>query len=155
MSIEGIARHAGVGKQTVYRWWPSLAEVALEALVEEAGEKCPVPNTGHLENDLKAFLRGAFQTITQRSGPLLRCLMVEAQKNAEFRTKFREQFVRSRQEVLAALLSHHETPAEQTLLIVDMVFGALWYRLLVGHRPLDDKLAEQLTAAAMRLISSA
>jgi AcrR family transcriptional regulator len=153
LSMEGIARQAGVGKQTLYRWWPTLADVALEALVEEAGQNCPVPDTGNVEEDLRTFLRGAFQVIRERSGSLLRCLMVEAQKNPEFRRRFREQFIRSRQDALASLLLRGNPKAEATELLVDMIFGTLWYRLLVGHLPLDDALADQLTAASRVLLS--
>lgn len=152
MSMEGIARQAGVGKQTLYRWWPTLADVALEALIEDAGECCTIPDTGDLEQDLKAFLRGTFLTITQRTGSLLRCLMVEAQKNGEFRTRFREHFIRSRQEALSALLLRHHAPPVEPYPIIDMIFGAMWYRLLVGHQPLDNALADQLAAAAMVLL---
>lgn len=152
MTMEGIARQAGVGKQTLYRWWPSVAEVALEALIEEAGEHCPLPETGSLRGDLVAFLSGAFRVITQRTGSLLRCLMVEAQKNPEFRTRFREQFIRSRQEALTTLLRRHVAPPTDTYPIVDMVYGSLWYRLLVGHQPLDDTLAEQLADVVVALL---
>lgn len=152
MTMEGIARQAGVGKQTLYRWWPSVAEVALEALIEEAGEQCPLPETGSMRGDLKAFLSGTFQVITQRTGSLLRCLMVEAQKNPEFRTRFREQFIRSRQEALTTLLQRYDSSPTHTYPIVDMVYGSLWYRLLVGHQPLDDALAEQLADVVVALL---
>lgn len=150
--MEGLARQAGVGKQTLYRWWPSIADVALESLIEEAGQHCPVPNSGRLEDDLNGFLRSAFRVVRQHTGPLLRCLMVEAQKNDAFRTKFRQQFIRSRQEALAALLERHQAHATDIVLIVDMVFGTLWYRLLVGHLPLSDELADQLTSATLILL---
>lgn len=152
MTMEGIARQAGVGKQTLYRWWPSLADVALEALIEEAGEHCPLPETGSMQGDLRAFLVGTFQVITQRTGSLLRCLMVEAQKNPEFRTRFREQFIRSRQDALTMLLRRYDSCPNDTYPIVDMVYGSLWYRLLVGHQPLDDALAEQLANVAVALL---
>lgn len=153
MSMEGIAREAGVGKQTLYRWWPTLADVALEALIEEAGESCKVPETGNPTADLRAFLSGTFEAIEQRSGCLLRCLMVEAQKNAEFRDTFRERFINSRQEVLAVLLHRFHPSRKDVSLLVDMIFGTLWYRLLVGHRPLGDELADQLTVAATLWLS--
>jgi AcrR family transcriptional regulator len=155
LSMEGIARQAGVGKQTLYRWWPTLADVALEALIGEASEHCPVPDTGNLENDLRTFLRGAFQAIQQRSGPLLRCLMVEAQKNADFRARFCSRFIRIRQDALAKLISRSASSAEFRSLVIDMIFGTLWYRLLIGHRPLDDDAADQLTAATVLLLSRA
>ncbi|MGY6025142.1 TetR/AcrR family transcriptional regulator [Streptomyces spinosirectus] len=64
-TIEGIAARAGVGKQTIYRWWGSKADVLLEAFLDlsaqaarEAGrEPYVIPDTGDLAADLKAVLR--------------------------------------------------------------------------------------------------
>ncbi|MER7051496.1 MULTISPECIES: TetR/AcrR family transcriptional regulator [unclassified Streptomyces] len=64
-TIEGIATRAGVGKQTIYRWWSSKADVLLEAFldlgeqaVQTAGERSHgIPDTGDLAADLKAVLR--------------------------------------------------------------------------------------------------
>ncbi|MFI6561281.1 TetR/AcrR family transcriptional regulator [Streptomyces sp. NPDC050534] len=64
-TIEGIAARAGVGKQTIYRWWGSKADVLLEAFLDlsaqaarEAGqEPYAIPDTGDLAADLKAVLR--------------------------------------------------------------------------------------------------
>ncbi|GGU77820.1 TetR family transcriptional regulator [Streptomyces filipinensis] len=64
-TVEGIAARAGVGKQTIYRWWPSKADVLLEAFLDlsrqaaqEAGqEPYAIPDTGDLAADLKAVLR--------------------------------------------------------------------------------------------------
>ncbi|MFJ8029522.1 TetR/AcrR family transcriptional regulator [Streptomyces sp. NPDC096032] len=64
-TVEGIAARAGVGKQTIYRWWPSKADVLLEAFLdlgEQAAQAAgqdtdAVPDTGDLAADLKAVLR--------------------------------------------------------------------------------------------------
>ncbi|MGW3283166.1 TetR/AcrR family transcriptional regulator [Streptomyces sp. NPDC001002] len=64
-TVEGIAARAGVGKQTIYRWWPSKADVLLEAFLDlgeqaarAAGqEPYRIPDTGDLAADLKAVLR--------------------------------------------------------------------------------------------------
>ncbi|MFI2435709.1 TetR/AcrR family transcriptional regulator [Streptomyces sp. NPDC018693] len=64
-TVEGIAARAGVGKQTIYRWWSSKADVLLEAFLdlsaqaaEAAGQETyAVPDTGDLAADLKTVLR--------------------------------------------------------------------------------------------------
>ncbi|MFF9620588.1 TetR/AcrR family transcriptional regulator [Streptomyces griseosporeus] len=67
-TVEGIAARAGVGKQTIYRWWPSKADVLLEAFLDlsaqaaeqagaAAGEPYALPDTGDLAADLKSVLR--------------------------------------------------------------------------------------------------
>jgi AcrR family transcriptional regulator len=152
LTMEGIAREAGVGKVTIYRWWPGVADVALEALLEEAGEACPVPDTGSLTEDLRSFLRQMFRLTSRQTGPLLRCLMMEAQRDKAFHERFRSGFIRCRQEALAELLSRHKPGPTPVSVIVDMIFGTLWYRLLIGHAPLDDKLADETARAAITLL---
>ncbi|WP_274915985.1 TetR/AcrR family transcriptional regulator [Streptomyces sp. WZ-12] len=59
LTIEGIAARAGVGKQTIYRWWPSKAAVLLDAfgsVVDEYDQE-GLPDTGDLAADLKTVLR--------------------------------------------------------------------------------------------------
>ncbi|MFE9307095.1 TetR/AcrR family transcriptional regulator [Streptomyces sp. NPDC020792] len=69
-TIESIAARAGVGKQTIYRWWPSKADVLMEAFLDlgeqaaarqgvarEDGQPDGIPDTGDLAADLKAVLR--------------------------------------------------------------------------------------------------
>ncbi|MFI9046197.1 TetR/AcrR family transcriptional regulator [Streptomyces sp. NPDC053427] len=59
LTIEGIASRAGVGKQTIYRWWPSKAAVLLDAFTDSVGEDYEqgLPDTGDLAADLKFVLR--------------------------------------------------------------------------------------------------
>ena len=80
LTIEGIAARAGVGKQTIYRWWPSKADILLEAGAVKADLHVPVTDHGSYRADLRAFLEASYQ---MRSHPgladLLRALMAEAQ----------------------------------------------------------------------------
>ncbi|MGW3273620.1 TetR/AcrR family transcriptional regulator [Streptomyces kronopolitis] len=59
LTIEGIAARAGVGKQTIYRWWPSKAAVLLDAFTAGVDEDYAkgLPDTGDLAADLKFVLR--------------------------------------------------------------------------------------------------
>jgi len=71
-TIEGIASRAGVGKQTIYRWWGSKADVLLEAFLDlgerQASEPDPestpgIPDTGDLSADLKSVLRATVDNL--------------------------------------------------------------------------------------------
>ncbi|MGW2827571.1 TetR/AcrR family transcriptional regulator [Streptomyces sp. NPDC001286] len=71
-TIEAIAARAGVGKQTIYRWWGSKADVLLEAFLdlsaqaarEAGGEPYAIPDTGDLAADLKTVLRATVDQLT-------------------------------------------------------------------------------------------
>jgi AcrR family transcriptional regulator len=80
-SIEKIAQRAGVGKQTIYRGWPSKGDILLEALARKADLYIPIPDEGSWAADLRRILDDSF-ALGRRApqiGDLLRALMVEAQ----------------------------------------------------------------------------
>src|SRR5882757_4143114 len=56
MSIESIARRAGVGKAAVYRRWPSKLPIVLDVVSALAVHSLPAPDTGTLLGDVKALL---------------------------------------------------------------------------------------------------
>ena len=56
LTVEGIAARAGVGKQTIYRWWPTKADVLLEAGAAKADLRVPVTDRGSYAADLRAYL---------------------------------------------------------------------------------------------------
>jgi len=155
LTLPVIAAAAGVGKQTVYRWWSTPGEVLLEALAEQASAQVPTPDTGSLGEDLRVFLertlRGAADPAT---APVLRGLAREAARDEQAAELLRT-FTATRRAALRSLLVRHAdrlAPDVDVDLLVDQAYGVLWYRLLIGHAPLDDNtarhLAEGLAAAA-------
>lgn len=157
LTIESIARRAGVGKPTIYRWWPTLADIVLEALLDLADTEIAVPESSSPRESLSLFLRKSMEALNRGSGVHLRFLMAQAQQDEAFRERFREHFVTARRKVLHSILlratqAGRGAPVANRDLVVDMVFGAMWYRLLVGHAPLDEAFAEELTEAAMELL---
>lgn len=144
LTIEGIAARAGVGKQTVYRWWPTKADVLLEALAVKAELRVSVADRGSYRAELEEFLHDsfallAFPGVTQA----LRSLMAEAQLDPEFATRFRDGFLDRRRAALAEIFQRAharcDTPAGVSdELIADLVFGTIWYRMLATDRPLGE-----------------
>src|ERR1700683_4080414 len=79
VTVEAIAREAGVSKQTVYRWWPAKAAIILEALNAAAATIAPATDTGSLSTDLRTFLRRTVAGADGGNSRLLAALMAAAQ----------------------------------------------------------------------------
>ena len=153
--MEGIAARAGVGKQTIYRWWPAKADVVFDTLLDLAQERIAVPDEGSLAADLSAFLTATFRRRSQR--PILVGLMAQALLDPVFATAFRDRFLFSRRAALRGILERAVARGEigedlDVELLVDVVYGVLWYRLLLDHAPLDDEAGRQLTALVLRAV---
>jgi AcrR family transcriptional regulator len=151
ITIEKIAAEAGVGKQTIYRWWPSKAAVVLEAFAGGAGSRIRAPESGDLRSEVTQFLRTTFERLSAESGPIVRGLMSEALLDPDFAAAFREMFIAKRRTVLREILERGVRRGEVIArfdleLMVDMLYGPMWYRLLNQHAPLDSTFAEQLAA---------
>ena len=152
LTIESVARHAGVGKQTIYRWWPSKAEVVLEALAERASTRIRAPGVGTLADEVAAFLAQTFRTLTGPHGtaPLMRALMAEAQLEPAFAARFRAALIDQRRAALVEVFVRHGVAEERHGLLLDLAFGPMWYRLLLQYSSLDAAFARELADAVAR-----
>jgi AcrR family transcriptional regulator len=148
LTIEGIAKRAGVGKQTIYRWWPNKAALILEAYGSMAIENTAGVDSGSLRADLQQFLSEIAQAFSGLTGHAARSLLAETAGNSDFRYTMRQQFVAERRATLATMLrcgqSRGELPANFDFeLALDLFYGALWYRLLL-EMPLDGDYVARL-----------
>ena len=152
ISIERIASEAKVGKQSIYRWWDSKADVLLEAFTDRALKRLPLPEpTGDVPRDLEALLRAFFANVRVPTvTKTLTGLIAEAQVDPEFRAKFYATFISTRRTMMRDLLKAGVASGQfhaglDVELALDLIYGAFWYRLLSGTAaPLDDAFAATL-----------
>ena len=151
ITVAAIARRAGVGRQTIYRWWPSKSAVLLDAMLHRADEAAPAPDTGDLHTDLPAFLRSTFAAVPGNRSLLLGALR-EALGDAATMARLAA-FTAARRGTLSEILGRAQRrgqiPPRRPDTVVDQVFGLLWYRMIFAHHPLDDHAADDLAAALM------
>jgi len=143
LSIEAIARAAEVGRQTIYRWWPSKAAIVFEAASKQARLAVPSePRTGTLRGDLRAFLRATYAAAgSEDIAPILRALALEALRDEQFAESLRR-FTDERRAVLRTLLRRGDASAAQARFLADLAFALLWDRTVIGHAPLDRRTAD-------------
>src|SRR5271156_6604946 len=68
ITVEAIARKAGVGKMTIYKWWPSKSYVALDAMKEKMSKMVLIPDTGNGERDLRELLHSVVGFYSSSTG---------------------------------------------------------------------------------------
>ena len=151
-TIDGIAARAEVGKQTIYRWWPTKADVVLEAVATKADLRIPTTDHGSYAHDLRTFLDASYLMASDpQIADLLRALMAEAQINPEFGERFRTAFLQRRRQAFAVITDRAsqrgDLPARPDPgTAADIVFGTIWYRILATGQPFDDQLIDDLVA---------
>src|ERR1700753_3183463 len=94
LTIEAVAARAGVGKQTIYRWWPTRPALVADVMLEDADKiLTPVEHTADLAGDLVAWARKLTTTLTSaRGSAMLRILTVAGMEHEDTRAKLRAGF---------------------------------------------------------------
>jgi AcrR family transcriptional regulator len=139
LTIEAIAAEAKVGKQTIYRWWPSKGFVVLDAFLEH-GPTTTVPDTGDLRADLKALLR---TTTEDLSNPLYRALITEAQHDEKLAAELTDRLIRP---LLAAT---RERLGTSDGVAADLLLGPIYYRWLLRIDDISDEYIDRVVDAAI------
>jgi AcrR family transcriptional regulator len=153
LTMEGIAARAGVGKATLYRWWPSKGAVAMEAFMAAVAPRITFPHTHSALDDVKAQMRllcAAYRGVT---GRLLRELIGLGQGDPATLAAFCESYLIPRRaatmEVLRRGIANGELRPDVDLeLLVDALYAPIFHRLLLQHQPLAEGFADHLAEAA-------
>ncbi|WP_306320889.1 MULTISPECIES: TetR/AcrR family transcriptional regulator [unclassified Streptomyces] len=174
-TIEGIAARAGVGKQTIYRWWGSKAEVLMEAFIdlneqnqEAAAEHHPdvplnpasLPDSGDLEADLKLVLRATVDELNDpRFDAPARALAAEGVANREFAQEFVGKLLMPGLDLYAARLRDAQGAGDvradvDPLIARDLFSGPLAQRWLQETGPLTHTYADRLVEYVLYGISA-
>lgn len=154
LAMEAVARRAGVGKPTVYRWWPDKTDLILELFNKEILPPPPIPPDADLATELKLRMRALFESWrTTPSGRVFCGLMVELQATPETVVRLREEALapRRKQSLIAfehAQLRGEIPPGANLVALVDLLYGWAWYRLLTGQLVPDAAFDAALDAIA-------
>jgi AcrR family transcriptional regulator len=155
LTIDAIAAEAGVGRQTIYRWWPSKGAVVADALARHALATVPERHTGTFAGDLEAFLADSFAGLQDANYAARLRQLVSAAQQDEHLARLLADFTSVRRAALRALLERGReagelAPGADLDMLVDMAYGVLYYRLLIGHAALDEAAARSLAAELAR-----
>lgn len=154
LSVEAVACRAGVNKTTIYRRWPTLDDLLVDALTTWSLEALPVPDTGSIETDLLALGKQLADVLNGGVGRQVAALVLTAglrtaQLSEATRRYFDHQALRAIPTVTQAI-DRGELPAQCDANALLTTFRApLFYRMVTTGDPIDEDLITHAAHVAL------
>jgi AcrR family transcriptional regulator len=155
LTMEGVASRAGVAKTTLYRRYRSKHQLALAVLVDMVERVAAVEDVGDTRAELVAFVNGAVRVLgSTLMGRVMQGLVSDLATDPELARAFREQVVAARLAEVRRLIDRgiergDLKPGSDYELVHDLLFGPVYYRLLLSGSPLDKDLAERIVDSVL------
>ena len=155
LTMEAIARQAGVGKPTLYKWWPSKAALIMAMFHERLDGKLEPPVAATAEGVIRAKMRRLITSFNGLFGKVVADLIAEGQSDPAILHEFYEQHIRLRRASAVADIERGKMTGEFSAdtnaeLLVDAIFGSVYYSLLLRIGPLTEKFGNDLIDQALR-----
>jgi len=157
LTIEAIARESGVGKTTIYRWWSSKVAVVMDAFLEKLSPEIQFPEGLSATEALSQQMATLIKAFSGDYGRIVAQIIAEGQAEPEALASYRDRFIYPRRAAAKAIIEQgikngEFEPSLDPELAIDILYGPIYFRLLVGHLPLDYQFAEELPQWTLKTI---
>ena len=156
VTLDAVARAAGVSRSTLYRHWPSREALVLEAYTLKTLGATAVPDTGDAVEDLRVHLGElAFCLDFGGAASTVAGLMVDAVSDPEFGALYRRTMLSRRRQVFRDILVRGQRRGQvrsdlDVEVAIDALYGAVHHRLLASRQPIDGPFTKALVDAVTR-----
>jgi AcrR family transcriptional regulator len=154
VTIEAIAHKAGVSRPTIYRYWPNAPAVAMAAFLDASGAPTAARASRSPLAALRAQLHAVADAFAAPAGRSIAAMVAAAQSETELAKAFRNEFIARNRDAARLLLERCvearlvDCPTDMELAL-DLIFGPLFYRLLMGHAPITRGFVDRLIDAVI------
>ena len=144
VTMEAIASHSGVAKTTLYRRWNSAAAVIMDAFLSELTPRIAYRAGENVRQTLILALQDLSHALDDSRRRLLRHMIAAAQSSPSLEQAFWERWIEPRRKAGIAALEQFEVYAETGGRLLDLLYGAFYYRMLIPYAPITDTWIEQI-----------
>lgn len=157
LSIEAVATKSGISKPTIYRNWANASELAMAALMADPQIEAD-KEKGSLEGALRSQMRALVTAFATTRGRQIALTLAASDPESEMTKAFRSRVILSSREtgrrLIGEAVARHEVSAPAEIETeLDMIYAPIFYRLLIGHLPLDLPFADSLVTRARALLA--
>ena len=147
LSIERIAREAGVSKTTIYRWWSSKVAVVIDTFLDNHVARTPVRNDVPAIEALREHMASLAEVYASNEGRLVAQLIGECQQDEAAMTEFKKHFWIPRAEAVTSLVERaiSEGSIRRDLdaqVVTELLYAPIYFRLLFQSGPLEAKATD-------------
>lgn len=160
LSVDAVAKRAGVGKAAIYRRWKSKQDLAVDLVTKVAVAAIDVPDTGTLRGDIRAYLQNGREALTHRlARTIIPDLLAEAARDPDYSATIAGQIREPRRLKAAQLFERARERGEiaddaDIDVALDTIGGALYWRQSVMQVDADDDYLDRLTEAILTLVAA-
>ena len=153
-TVERVAAAAAVGRNTIYRWWPSRGVLAVECLLDAVQKQPRAPATGNAVEDLSGLVRNVIGVMRGEAGRIVAGIVAEGQSDPGTLAAFEDGYLRPRRLefekiLVAGIASGQLRPDLDVGMTIDLLVGALLYRRLILGGLEDPRLANLVVASVI------
>lgn len=154
LTMEEIARHAKVGKPTIYKWWPSKAALVLDMFEERVVPQFAVQPADSAEACIRKQVAELIRLLGGFFGKVSADIIAEGQCEPSILEEYRKRYLVNRRSMSTEILERGFATGEFTrrvdpAVLIDLLYGPIYYRLLVRHLPLDQAFGETIVETVM------
>ncbi|MBE7683407.1 TetR/AcrR family transcriptional regulator [Paenibacillus sp. P13VS] len=149
ITVEKIAERAQVSKATIYKWWPSKGAVIMDGYMSAMTARLPVPDTGSVLEDVRIHASNMIQFLTSQDGKAITEIIGEGQSDPGLAVEYRTRYIQPRRREAWGIIEKGVTRGELKSdldigLCIDMIYGPVFYRMLVTGEPMDPEFVHRL-----------
>jgi len=154
LTIEDVADHAGVGKATVYRWWPNKGALIADAFASNTTRKLRFPDTGSVFSDMSRQMRQLVKVFRSPRGRIVSAILAAGQSDRDLIAAFRDRFLWPRRQEAYDTLRRGIRRGELRRdidpdLVLDSLYGPIYMRFLIRHDRLTPEFVDRLCALVL------
>jgi AcrR family transcriptional regulator len=155
LQIQEVCRNAGVSKPTIYKWWPTKAAMVMAMFEQRMVRRLPPIEILSAEKLIRAAVPGLIRLFNGPFGKIAAEMIAAGQSEPAVLREFRDRYVLKRRMVAVKALEDAYASGEMKRsvdpeLLLDLIFGPIYFRLLVKHQPLDQAFGKNLLDYVLR-----
>lgn len=146
-TVGEVAARAGVADTSVYRRWGNLEALLTDVANTRLTTQSPIPDTGNLEGDLRAYAANVAREVTGPDGPAVLRLVIALSSAGQDGARARDAFLAERARQLEAMLDRARERGElppDVLDVLDHILAPMYIRILFGAGPLTSDYVDTL-----------